>query len=395
VRARAGAGALLLLAMSACGGGSGGGGPPVTTGPNVAPLLVEAGPAGTEVNRPFVTVTICVPGTATCQTVDGILVDTMSTGLRIVHEGLGMSPIPLPQAQTAAGAPLDECYQFADGYTWGTVRIADVQIADGTATSQPIHIIGDPTAPPVPTDCPNGSPAENNVVAFGANGVLGVSVFREDCGLACASTAVPGFYYGCPAAGCTGSTLVRIAQVQNPILHFAANNNGVTVELPTISSAGQLGARGSLILGIDTQSNNQLGSATVLTVGASGEFTTTYNGASLTYSFIDSGSNGYFFNDGALRPCTKNLGFYCPNRTTLPATNTGKNGAVSNVKFDVADVDALTANNPGFSALPNVAGATTLVSSFDWGLPFFYGKRIYVAIEGQSTAAGPGPFVAY
>ena len=61
----------------------------------------------------------------------------------------------------------------------------------------------------------------------------------------------------------------------------------------------------------------------------------------------------------------------------------------------VADADALTANNPTFSALPNVAGTTTLASSFDWGLPFFYGRRVYVAIEGQSTAAGLGPFVAY
>ena len=65
------------------------------------------------------------------------------------------------------------------------------------------------------------------------------------------------------------------------------------------------------------------------------------------------------------------------------------------ISFDVADADALTANNPTFSALPNVAGTNSLPSSFDWGLPFFYGRRVYVAIEGQSTAAGLGPFVAY
>jgi hypothetical protein len=392
--ARTLAGAVLMLALSACGGGSGGGGLTVT-GTNVAAVVVDAGPGGTAINLPFVTVTICLPGTTTCQTIDHVLVDTMSTGLRIVYEGLGTSPISLPQAQTATGDPMDECYQFADGYTWGSVRTADVQVADGTATNLPIHLIGDPTAPPVPADCPNGSPAENTVVAFGANGVLGVSVFREDCGPACVTTAVPAAYYGCPLAGCTGSTLALIAQVQNPVYHFATNNNGVAVELPVISSAGQLAARGSLILGIGTQTNNQLGSATVLTVDGLGDFTTTYKGIMLTHSFIDSGSNGYFFNDSSLPACIRNVGFYCPSRTTLSATNTGHNGAVSNVSFDVADTDALNGNNPSFSALPNVAGTTTLALSFDWGLPFLYGRRVYVAIEGQSTAAGPGPFVAY
>jgi hypothetical protein len=394
--ARALTAALLMLVLSACGGGSGGGGPPPPTGTNVAPLIVDAGPGGTAVNLPFVSVTICVPGTSTCQTIDHVLVDTASTGLRIVYEGLGTSPIALPQAQTVAGDPLDECYQFADGYTWGSVRTADVQIADGTAPSLPIHLIGDPTAPAVPADCPNGSPPENTVVAFGANGVLGVNVFREDCGGACVSIVVPAAYYGCPAAGCSGSLAALSAQVQNPVYRFATNNNGVAVELPTISSAGQLSASGALILGVGTQSNNQLGSATVLTVdGSTGFFTTTYNSQTLGSSFIDSGSNAYFFNDGSLPACTTNVGFYCPVRTTLTAMNQGVNGAISNVSFDVADVDALTMNNPTFSALPNVAGTNSLASSFDWGLPFFYGKRIYVAIEGQSTSAGPGPFVAY
>ncbi|HEX9473631.1 MAG TPA: DUF3443 domain-containing protein [Steroidobacteraceae bacterium] len=398
MRARVLAVAVLTAALSACGGGSGGGGPPVTTGTNVAPLIVDAGPGGTSVNLPFVTVTVCVPGTSTCQTIDHVLLDTGSTGLRLVNEGLGTSPIALPQALSAAGDPLQECFQFADGYTWGSVRTADIQVADGTASNVPVQLIGDPSSPAVPADCPNGAVPENNVVSFGANGVLGVSVFREDCGPACVAIANPngqGAFYGCPASGCVGTTVALIAQPQNPVYHFATNNNGVAVEMPTISSAGQLSARGSLILGIGTQTNNQLGGAAVLTLGTSGEFTTTYNGTPLTFSFIDSGSNAYFFNDSALTPCVKNVGFYCPARTTLAAVNTGKNGVVSDVAFDVADADALTANNPTFSALPNVAGTNSLASSFDWGLPFFYGRRVYVAIEGQSTSAGLGPFVAY
>jgi hypothetical protein len=32
---------------------------------------------------------------------------------------------------------------------------------------------------------------------------------------------------------------------------------------------------------------------------------------------------------------------------------------------------------------------------FDWGLPFFYGRNVYTAIEGANTPAGAGPYWAY
>lgn len=31
----------------------------------------------------------------------------------------------------------------------------------------------------------------------------------------------------------------------------------------------------------------------------------------------------------------------------------------------------------------------------DLGLPLFYGRNIYTAIEGRATPAGPGPYYAY
>ena len=32
---------------------------------------------------------------------------------------------------------------------------------------------------------------------------------------------------------------------------------------------------------------------------------------------------------------------------------------------------------------------------FDFGLPFFMGRHVFTAIEGQSTSAGNGPYMAY
>jgi uncharacterized protein DUF3443 len=88
---------------SSSGGTGGDGGPTydgaVPTGNNVAPLVVDNGPpaAGGSIDVPFVSVTVCIPGTSTCQTIDHVSVDTGSSGLRIIASVL-QSTIALPQA---------------------------------------------------------------------------------------------------------------------------------------------------------------------------------------------------------------------------------------------------------------------------------------------------------
>jgi hypothetical protein len=380
----------------------------------VAPLIVDAGPAQVGVNIPSVSVTICEPGTANCQTIDHILVDTGSSGLRIIASALNSTAVNLPAATTPAGDPLFECFTFADGYSWGSVRAADIQLADGRAANLRVQLIADPAIPTAPTDCsedptvnpPSPMASQNTVAEVGANGILGVSVFLQDCGSVCETIASPngrGFYYACPAGVCSGTTILVAEQVQNPVSRFATNNNGVTIVLPAITAVGQDTVSGALVLGIDSQSNNQLGSAAVLGVDPfSGSFTTIFNGSTYTLGgSIDSGSNGNFFSDTALTACTSSLyaGWYCPaTAVTLSATNqgVGTSTATSTVSFSVASISALSNANPSFAAYDNIAG--TLFQSFggfDWGLPFFYGRSVSVAFEGQPTAAGNGPFVAY
>ena len=395
------------LLLSACGGGGGAtsGVPVVVTGSNVAAVVVDTGPAGT-INLPFVTVTVCVPGTTTCTTVDHVLLDTGSTGLRLIASVLP-SGFTLPQAPATGTDLLYECVGFADGYSWGSVRQADVQLADGTASNIAVHLVGDPTvpvgfasAPAVPGNCPNGGAGglEVTVESFGANGIIGLSTFKDDCGLACENGNVANAYYGCSPTGCASVAVLRTSQVVNPVYHFASNNNGIILQLPAIGSAGQLAARGSLVLGIDTQSNNALGSRVQLTLDPLlGYFTTTYKGVQMVNSFIDSGSNGYYFVDSAIPACTTNARFYCPAaRLDLSATNRGQNGTTNAVNFSVVSADTINLANPTFSALPNIAGSTLLPSSFDWGLPFYYGRSVYVGFEGRSGSNGiAGPWVAY
>jgi hypothetical protein len=394
-------GVLLILCLGACGrvggGVSSGAGGPLATGPNVTSVSVNAGPAGI-INGAFVSVTVCAPATANCQTVDNVLVDTASSGLRLLAEALPAG-FALPQAADVAGDPLYECVQFGDGYAWGSVRTADVTLTSEEASSLPVHLIGDPAAPAVPANCPNGTPPENTVQSFGANGVLGISVFREDCGSACASAVVPATYYGCPAAGCQGVMLPLSQQLQNPVAHFAIDNNGVILQLLSVDPAGAVGDRGALIFGIGTQSNNVLAAATLIALDATaGTFTTAYGAQTLPASIMDSGSNALYFPDASLPRCTSAvaIGFYCPTSVqNLRAVQTSATGVSNSVSFSVANAAALLQNQPTFTAFQNLGGIALQSNSFDWGLPFFYGRRVFVAIEGQNTAAGTGPFVAY
>jgi hypothetical protein len=272
-------------------------------------------------------------------------------------------------------------------------------IAGEQAKSVPVQVIGSSSFSTVPVGCLSYGVPEDDLASFGANGILGVGTFAQDCGSACTTSGAsnPGLYYACPSSGCEVTTESLSSQVPNPVTFFATDNNGVVIQLPSVSGA-ETSLTGSLIFGIGTQSNNALGSATVYTIDtSSGNFTTTYNGISYTdASFIDSGSNAIYFLDShttGIPTCADMTSFYCPAATqNLSATNQGTNGATSTVNFVVGNADTLTANALD-AAVNGLTGPNS--GSFDWGLPFFFGRTVYTSVEGQSTPAGQGPYWAY
>ena len=367
----------------------------VTSGSNVQPITVGSGPTGNYTNGAFTSVTVCVPATTTCQTIDGVLVDTGSSGLRLLSSALTIS---LPQQKAGDGNPVVECLPFVSGYTWGPVQTADIQISGEKASAVPIQVMSD-TDFPVPGACADRGSSEDTLSALGANGLLGVGNFAQDCGGACVATGAgnPELYYECPASGCvvTGESLAQ--QVQNPVALFATDNNGVILELPAVTGP-EASISGSLIFGIGTQSNNGLSGATVYTVDSDGNFTTSYKSLPYNQSFLDSGSNGLYFltsSASGIPVCPDAAFFYCPSSTqNLSATNQGANGASGQVSFSVASADNLFNDNPSAFVFVNLGGPNSL-PGFDWGLPFFFGRNVYTAIEGMSTPGGNGPYWAY
>jgi len=420
--------AFTILVAAGCGNDTGGSGNPGNNGitppngGNVVAVLVDPGPTGASgspvgyVNGAFATVTVCVPGTSNCQDIDHVLVDTGSSGLRLLaNDGKagGKLTLPLPALQNSVGNPIAECAQFLDGFTWGPVRLADVKLGGEKASGISIQVISEADFA-VPSSCESVGVNEDTLEGspgLQSNGILGVGLFRQDCGEACTvdpalpASGNPGLYFKCTGTGSCSETAVGLgAQVSNPVGLFAADNNGVILELPLVPATGAPTTTGSLVFGIGTQSNNGLGSAVVLPVDGTGTLISVYLSSGATYSgsFIDSGSNGIFFLNSSstgIPECPDLMGFYCPNSTlALSAQNRGAGGTpTEQVNFNVASARTLFATN--HSAFVNLGGTSGgppgQDQTFDWGLPFFFGRNVYTAVEGASTPGGSGPYFAY
>jgi hypothetical protein len=366
----------------------------------VASVVVDSGPVNNTINTLYTSVTVCVPGSTTnCQTIDDIQVDTGSVGLRILASALTLTLAVQP---AAVGNSLVECTVFADGYSWGPVALVDMQIAGESAANLPVQLIGDSRFPSIPADC-SASPGteQDTVTAFGAKGILGIGVFKQDCGSDCANTVEPAAYYGCSSTQCVGTMVPLADQVQNPVALFAKDNNGTIIDLPSVPEDGAATLTGSMIFGIDTQSNNASGTETVLTVDpSSGYLTASFNGeaAPLSQSFIDSGSNGIYFTDSNIPECTDTdySVFYCPaSSLALTVTLQGLNSVTSTVDFTVDNAETLGTDNPTFTVFPTLAGTNPVAQSFDFGLAFYFGRRVATALETETTSAGTGPYVAF
>lgn len=229
---------------------------------NVLPITLDQGPPGaphSQDNGLFASVQVCMPGsTSQCQTIDHVLIDPGSVGLRLLSSASGGAfSLPLPPQLAADGNPLVECFPVAGGFVWGPVAVADLYLSGEAAISTPIQIIAPLEAPAIPGSCHATGRNVGTLAALGAHGILGVGLFLQDCGEACHRQAY-NLYYACSGTGCVATMVSTTQQIQHPVALFANDNNGVIVEWPALPSAEQPITRGALIFGIGTQANNTL-----------------------------------------------------------------------------------------------------------------------------------------
>ncbi|MGC8500145.1 MAG: DUF3443 family protein [Leptospirillia bacterium] len=386
---------LLLFFLSGCGGGGGGGGGGSSTPstPTVYKNQIVVQLLSSQLNIPTVSVTLCVPGTSTCQTVGNILLDTASVGLRISHNALSIS---LPQV-TDGSSEVFECYNFSSSDTFGPVVSADVTLGgEPAATNLELQVSNHNLNSP-------SSCTPSTITNSGVNGILGVGYpfAQYDAGN----------YYDCPAIGCAPGTATlscsRLSnpsspcQVANPVFSFPTDNNGVTLSLPPVPEAtgSPSPVYGVLTFGIRTQSDNTLSGLTTYTVdtsstsgcGSSDYLDASFTGgASGSCAFLDSGSNGLFFGTTTFPLCGGG-NWYCPSASPSSVywSVTGANGATG--RFTLNVLSETTIAQSGNIAWSDLAGPYGSNGTFDAGLPFFFGRTVAVGYQ----TGGQTPYWAF
>ena len=398
-----------------CGSQSGAGGPGVSvdgtyiSGINVMNLSVDGSLCGSNqyVDEPCTSITICSPSTGECQTISDILVDTGSYGLRVFSSAISVPLTPITQN----GKTVTECATFGTGADWGPVAQANVIMGNpsmgGEETTSPISVqLIEPSFDGKASLC-NGGSVDQNPQSAGYNGILGIGVFSQDCGEDCDPTlgndSNNGMYFQCNGDSCSGTTLALAQQVSNPVAAMPTDNNGVTIVLPAVPDGGVTSVEGgSLILGVGTRSNNQPGTDTnVFTADpSSGEFVTSYAGgySSQAGAILDSGTNQYAFDNKSMdqsESCSENPGFYCPSpEITLSALLEGyMGGDPTTASFNVGNLDSFSSANWVFSDIGGPVNQDGTL--FIWGLPFFFGRTVYVGLDAGQSSLGQGTYFAY
>lgn len=354
--------------------------------PNVVALTAETPITG--FNRLTVSVTLCAPGGARCATIDHIMVDTGSVGLRLqpgtVPPGLG-----LPLARDGDGRAMAECLHFTGNAAWGGLYRADVRLGGMEARDIPVQLVGDELKRP--ESCPAGAHPTSN-------GTLGIGMRATDCDGSCIQSATHPRYFVCTPSGCAAAagSVPDSLRLPNPVRRFASNSNGVVFDMPMPARRGVPSVRGRLIFGVGTSSDNTPGAAQPIRLGPDLRFRTLYGGVEHADSYFDSGTQYMIVPDPALPHCEDSRYAVCQSPTRrLGATLIGADGARLDLPFLAGTYPAASERGVFASAVQTAApGHEDL---FVWGFPFFLGRRVYLVYRDATVPGRPdldGPLYA-
>lgn len=349
---------------------------------NVVRLTVRTPRSG--FNRLVLSVTVCEPDRGRCATIDDVMVDTGSTGLRLEASAVP-SWLRLPSLLGPDHQPLAECLHFVHDDAWGLLYRADVRMGGLTAPRLPVQIIADGDDPQ-PASCPRST------VRPTSNGTLGLSPDLTDCRGPCRQDPSHPGYYTCRDGTCVPvqGDVEPAYRLPNPVPALPRHNNGFVVELPAAPPGGAAEIAGTLTFGVGTSATNQLGASHVLPLDGHGRYTTVHDGRRYPASIIDSGTETYVLADDHLPRCESLAWAYCadPERQ-LESDMIGDDGARFPMRFEVGDYRAIRDRRVGVSDRLAVA-ADPASPTFVWGAPFFMGKRVSIVLDGKAVPGASG-----
>lgn len=402
MKAKALFGWLPMIALCSCSAGGQSNGDEVVSD-NVVPLVVDKGYNGLASNTSFISLTVCIPNTNACQVLDHVFVDTGSTGLRINQSMLNIGLMPL----SYQGANLYQCMKFGEGYTFGPIVTADVRIGGENARNIPAQIFNDVDHNNVPADCSNGLPFAdlNN---FGAKAIIGVNPYSNP------NNNYTGVYTCQESTSCNKINNPRNIPFKlniNPVAAFSKDNNGLILSLPAVTSAESSPLSGYMVFGLDTQNNNRVNSSLVKVLGSPnpdfqvGYFHANSNSLNDSYAIFDSGYQTYYFYDANMTQCTlpnpDGHSYYCPN--SFPQYWNSRISSYDSTSI-AGEINALIINyevTPGLhdTVVPALGEVASQIDNLTiYGLPFFFGKKVYIGLMGESgnqTPLGTGPAWGY
>jgi hypothetical protein len=418
---------MAVAALAGCGGGSSS--TPITITPTPTPVAnsvsvaVDAGPANSAINSAYVTVKVCnTGGTTNCATIPDVQVDTGSSGLRILASAPGVSTLTLKPV-SANGTPVYECLEYASGnYLWGPVEQAGVAMAGESAPNVPIQIITSGDAPSSVNCASSGGSNLDTSTALEANGILGIGPAQQDCGLLCTASPVAPYYWLCSSStSCSSPAAVPTAtQVSNPVIFFGSDNNGVTLTMNALgTSGGAASGSGTLYCGVGTQTDNAVaGSAKAYGLSANVFGGHEYISAQAVYNnvtypaYVNSAENILFVLDAAtlaaapagagITGCPTTI-FYCPSSpVNLPINFEDASGDAAQINLSIGNGTDLYNSSVAVAgganaAFNNLAGGAALTTDeVILGMPFFYGRTVYIGIAGEVPPSGvPGSFADF
>lgn len=354
---------------------------------NEMPLVIKGlkTPTAHAFNRMTTSITLCAPGSRRCVSIDNIMVDTGSVGLRL--QGRALAGFMLP-AEQDGGHDVAECFSFV-GHSniWGKVRLADVHLGGLVASSLPVQVSDGALARPADASCPNydNDPASNGTLGIGRGSMERI-----------------GILYTCEAGSCTklpAGGVPDTLRIPNPVSRLPKDNNGEVFVFPPATHAVSREVHGKLYLGVNTAANNMLDRrVTILPLDARGYFTTRFHGRNYPQSYIDSGTQTISFLDPKLSKCSNTPFDYC----TTNAVNVF--GAMVQPTDKTSSMLSLfrIMQQPGIPGLlhdvyDDIVSVGGTPGQFVWGLPFFVEKRVYLVQEGRTPNGflQTGPFYGF